>query len=1052
MMRFGVLALLWAVAAVGSIAADVEGDGAELVLVRNGTPVASIVLATQPTKASQLAALEIQEHVRLITGATLPIVGEDADVSGARVFVGASRAAAAPTDFAAQEYAVLFRPQAVVLAGQDEPGGNAVRYWRADVPGAYDYLTWPGLFEAKGTLHAAYDFLEWCCGVRWFNQSEFGTDVPSEKTLAVAPRNVRRKPAFRYRDPGYGPVTMEHYDRESSLWTVRWSEPTPRFDRWLDLMYERGRRQPECAHPHRWLDYQRGRVFAFLTRRRCGGEPFKTNHSFYGWYDRFWRRNPAHEAAFVAHRPDWFAEGYPDEQLPPQLCYANPAVVAQAVADARGFFALPTAARRAATLGTDRFFPVVPMDNTSFCKCTRCSVFGPAERVHDEFSNGDHSTRVWTFVNEVATGLKQTHPEAMVSALAYSTYARRPPGMRIADNVAVQMALFPQAAANDPVGLATDDAILQEWADGRPLYLWLYGGLTTGHKPTVPMFPQQMFQLYPALVRKYRDAGVQGLFLNGIPQETDAYFLFSLIDDPGQDHEALVADYFQRMYGPEAGQTMREFYEAVAAIYSDPQHHPRGVTGPDLHFGVLGTAPRMRQLAALVELAERQLAGKPEPWRKRFAMFKFGTWEYLLNGRAAYEAAKVVRASESISLACPYVLGPGVGGDTEGIDWEDAQGFGGFRGWLKDDGDLSQRRIDARFIHDGTHLHVRFRERELAAAPGAGDTWELLVRRPGADEIRQLLVTAAGDVSGKVRAAKGAPQEWSTHGLLAESRVAGGVWTTTLAIPFAALPVAAGEPLFMNCRRIDPRGHDSPVLIATGNDFDAARTGALVSFDKPISAALAPPSAADLLLDWELTGTGTVLRDRSQHGNDGVVGGAATRGAAGVTLTGGDQYLEVPPLRGLDPAAATFTCWFKYPDADREGHLLILKQGDFEVRLGVPHRRLGFLFEPPGGPRAAVGPGGVELGPGAWHMLTLVNEGKRLLVYENGRLRETLSTQDFQPASIAAMPWRVGGEPKRSSHHTLLGTVGAVQVYGRTLSAGEVLAKYEQDRGKYLDR
>jgi hypothetical protein len=34
----------------------------------------------------------------------------------------------------------------------------------------------------------------------------------------------------------------------------------------------------------------------------------------------------------------------------------------------------------------------------------------------------------------------------------------------------------------------------------------------------------------------------------------------------------------------------------------------------------------------------------------------------------------------------------------------------------------------------------------------------------------------------------------------------------------------------------------------------------------------------------------------------------------------------------------------------------------------------------------------------------------------------------------------------------LLGTVGAVQVYGRTLSAGEVLAKYEQDRGKYLDR
>jgi hypothetical protein len=1039
--------LAWIVAWVVQGAA--VATAADLVLVANGKPLASIVLASQPTRAAQLAAFELQEHVRLITDAVLPIVRDVKAAKGIRIFVGASPGVAAPDDLADQEYAVLFRPRTIVLIGRDTEDHGEVRYWVPDIPGGYDYLTWPGMFDEKGTLHATYEFLERLCGIRWFDQSEFGTDAPRAKTLRVSPQDLRKKPAFRYRDAGYSPVTMDRYDNECSLWTVRWNESTPRFQEWMDLIYERGRKLPVCAHPHRWLDYQRGRVFAFLTRRKLGGEPFKTNHSFYGWYDRFWEKNPAHAEAFVERRPAWFAEGYPGEKVPPQLCYSNPDVLAQCVADARTFFSLSRESQRGSSLGTERFFPVVPMDNTSFCKCARCEPFGPPERVHPEFSNGDHSGRVWAFVNDVARGLRSSHPDKMVSALAYSTYAWRPKDMKIEDNIAVQMALFPQAAATSREMLENDDAILHQWADGRPLYLWLYAGLTTGHKPTVPMFPQQMGRLYATLLQKYLSAHVRGVFFNGIPQETDAYFLFKLTEDPSQDVDALIDDYFRRMYGPEAGPILQEFHRTMEEIYANPRHHPQGVSGPELAYGVLGTATRMRQLERLVAEAEAALADAPEPWRKRFAMFKFGTWDYMREGRASYEKGRVVTSRESVGMSCPVAYGPVAGGRLDDVEWRDAQGFGGFPGWLKDNGDVSLRRIDARFIHDGRHLYLRLHEHGLDGKPAEGDAWEILLRHTAGQGVKKLFIGPSGSIRGQVVDAGGAPQEWAGHGATASSRASEAAWQVDVGLPLSPDLLDPSGRLFMNCRLQDAAGEDSPVLVATGNDFDAAKTGALVSFDKRLTASLHVPADRDLILDWHCDGDGPVVTDRSGHGNDGKLVGAVIRGEDGVTLTGGNQYLEVTSLKGLGAQGYTFTCWFKYPDANRQGHLLVSKQKGFEVRLGVPNRRLGFLNEAADGTTAGAGPSGVELAPSVWHMLTVSHDGTHIRIYENGRARESLPAERFQSLADADGEWFFGGSPKRPPHYTFLGTFSQLQMYGRPLSPEEVMAKYAEDAATY---
>ncbi len=56
------------------------GNPVTLELTHDGQPAATIVVAEKPTRSVQLAAAELQEHVRKISGATLPIVSDATEV------------------------------------------------------------------------------------------------------------------------------------------------------------------------------------------------------------------------------------------------------------------------------------------------------------------------------------------------------------------------------------------------------------------------------------------------------------------------------------------------------------------------------------------------------------------------------------------------------------------------------------------------------------------------------------------------------------------------------------------------------------------------------------------------------------------------------------------------------------------------------------------------------------------------------------------------------------------------------------------------------------
>jgi hypothetical protein len=174
---------------------------AEFTLVENGVPKATIVIEKEAVGApveAQLnrhtdsrpaahkiatAAHELQLYVQKITGAVLPIVGDDKPVLGSVILVGRSaltkafdgRIPAGMTPDRNEEgYLILAADNWLVLAGNDAP-------------------------VYHGTEYAVYALLH-RFGVRWYMPGEFGEIVPQRTTLRVGELNITDRPDFKWRN------------------------------------------------------------------------------------------------------------------------------------------------------------------------------------------------------------------------------------------------------------------------------------------------------------------------------------------------------------------------------------------------------------------------------------------------------------------------------------------------------------------------------------------------------------------------------------------------------------------------------------------------------------------------------------------------------------------------------------------------------------------------------------------------------------------------------------------------------------------------------------
>ena len=143
---------------------------ADMTLVSEGKPVAQIVLPADADGAVALAAEELNLHLRLMSGAELPVV-QTPRAGTSTVFLGppdgAWATAANLASLAFDGFVVEAVSDRVVLAG--------------NVP--------------KGTLNAVYWVLEQL-GVRWYIPTDFGMNVPKMATVTIPAMRERVEPAF----------------------------------------------------------------------------------------------------------------------------------------------------------------------------------------------------------------------------------------------------------------------------------------------------------------------------------------------------------------------------------------------------------------------------------------------------------------------------------------------------------------------------------------------------------------------------------------------------------------------------------------------------------------------------------------------------------------------------------------------------------------------------------------------------------------------------------------------------------------------------------------
>jgi hypothetical protein len=157
-------------------------------VVRDGKPVAVIVVPAQALPVESYAAKELQYHVEASSGARLPIVAEGHDLPpGVYVYLGNCKAAATaaggnPSALPGNGYVVKTIGDDLFIAGRDSRGDPLDRDTH------------------EGTLFGVYDILESQLQVRWLWPGKLGEVIPRRTDISLTPADAAVKPLLLFKE------------------------------------------------------------------------------------------------------------------------------------------------------------------------------------------------------------------------------------------------------------------------------------------------------------------------------------------------------------------------------------------------------------------------------------------------------------------------------------------------------------------------------------------------------------------------------------------------------------------------------------------------------------------------------------------------------------------------------------------------------------------------------------------------------------------------------------------------------------------------------------
>jgi len=435
-------------------------------------------------------------------------------------------------------------PERAILVGP----GEAARRLFADVP--FDSLgTEEVIIKTKGTrlllaggrprgtLYAVSQFLEQQCGVRWW--TPWACRIPKQATLRIDDLDVRQKPAFEYREPYWYPA----FD---PVWA------------WHNACNGQSSRAPAALG-----DCIRYKGFV---------------HTFYSLVP---------PEKYFAEHPEWYSlvKGKRSTDRA-QLCLTNPNLRDFVAERVKQWLRESPEARIVSVSQNDWF---------GACECGDCKALDNAE--------GTHAATMLAFVNYVAEKIEPEFPHVAVDTLAYQ-YTRKPPKtLKPRPNVIIRLCSI-ECNFREPLDHPSNAAFAEDirgWSKlCQRLYVWDY---TTDFGHYVQPHPN-WFELAPNL-RFFEQHGVRGVFSEGAYQshgsemaELRAWVLAQLLWNPHQDGRALINEFLEGYYGPNAAPHLRRYLELM---HDASKGHnltcSSSTDAPHLHFKPLAEAEKLWQAA-----------------------------------------------------------------------------------------------------------------------------------------------------------------------------------------------------------------------------------------------------------------------------------------------------------------------------------------------------------------------------------------------------------------------------------------------------------------------
>ncbi len=513
---------------------------AEVTLTVDGRPGADIVVSGTATRTARLAAAELQHYLEKMSGAKLAIRTIPGNDVAAHIYVGKSTYTEALnlSDDALNygAFRTVVGKDWLALLGQDREFQPRETYVREEGGRPKYFEKWDALtggtwanpverdqfnaalkisaYDGRGSLNAVYDFLRGL-GVRWYYPGDIGEVVPHVTKVTAQPVDKTVVPDFAYRHLYIYYADFMRASAQDVMWQLR-----------LGLNQDNG---------------------------------FEGGHGMVNVHIRD-KSNREHFALYGGTRSvsEPYGLGFP--------CLSSESLQNSVVKYTEAVF---------------KVYPDLPMVSlspvdgySSLCQCDLCSGKGTPERGW----NGRLSDYVWSFENRVAAEVYKTHPEKQLSIAAYSAYQLPPAKIeKLSPNISVVLCRW-RSGFDNPQARGDFASLTDAWLAKSPRELYTYDyylhcrpGLPTEGVPVY--FPHIISDDLRSLKGKTKGefievygksktdkSGWEPLAANHL----NCYITSRFWWDVSQDVDAILAEYYEKFYGP-AKAEMKNFVEYAEA-------------------------------------------------------------------------------------------------------------------------------------------------------------------------------------------------------------------------------------------------------------------------------------------------------------------------------------------------------------------------------------------------------------------------------------------------------------------------------------------------------